>query len=367
MGPYGLQEKGSHAKDATHHDIHLILPAESLHHITGLEMPKLNLSDLHLSPPEARLMIQMELKGLVVSQRTADLYSRRIAHLGMLASRWSFPYISKDFFVALTSEVFASQGGGTSTLHGYLAAIRFMHHKHNIFPSWTDDEDLKLMLRGFRYNGKVSTREEKGSINQDMIHQFSAWACNNGLNSFLRPVNLMFHGRLRLCELLNLRAGDLSIALESNRMHTLTIRRDKRVNAKHPRQETHERFVEDSFVMYFDAAARGIQHGQPLFPDLNGHVLNETIARAAQALNWPQGLKWSSHSLRHGGFGHIKTITTNALQNAISASSTPNRQHYCRSNEVRSQSRAQQRRATQNKKARKAGNQRSHQIAKSNF
>lgn len=58
-----------------------------------------------------------------------------------------------------------------------------------------DDEDIKLVPQGFRYNGNVSTREEKGSTNQNMIYQFS----NNCLNTFLPAVNLLFLGRLRLC------------------------------------------------------------------------------------------------------------------------------------------------------------------------
>lgn len=319
-------------------------------------MPKLNISNLHLGPPEARLEAQMEMKGLVVSQQTADLYSRRFAHLAMLASRWGFSMVNKEFFVALVSQVFISRGGGTSTLHGYLAAIRYVHHKLSIVPSWVEDEDVKLLLQGFRYNGKISTREEKGAINQDMLFQFSAWACAKGLNGLLQPVNLMFHGRLRWCELRCLRAGDLCIAHGANRLHTLTIRRDKRVNAKHLRQEVHERLVEDPFVLYFQEAARGKQHGQPLFPTLDGHALNAALGSAAKALNWPQGLKWSSHSLRHGGFGHLKTISTNSLQNAMSASSTSNRQHYCRSNEARTSdpSRVTQRLSDKSRKARKS-------------
>jgi len=198
------------------------------------------------------------------------------------------------------------QGAKGTTLDGYRCGVLWVAKVEGLDP-FAADRSLVEALKGYKYEDKLHGKP-RGAITEPMLEQLMERGGRYALS-----YATAYHVVLRVSQLKLLSKGDVSFGRNKT---TVTIRRDKRANArsKKPLVSTKE-VLSPAGIECLRAACAGKQVGEKLFPDFNHAEANETIHEVARICGWPEGLTFDGmHCLRHGGAQSLKQFIVELMR-----------------------------------------------------
>jgi hypothetical protein len=178
-------------------------------------------------------------------------------------------------------------------------------------------------------------------IDTDMVIELLIW-CGARYPVLRTPLTILFFAALRLGELTRVHHGDYAAATR-----ILLVRGDKRFKASTcaSREDFYEKpIVCDEAHHALVAVVLPVATGatpEPVWP--RGHLprgwsredLSRVIQEARAALNWPPGLNYVPHSLRHGGVAEILSRVHSAAAAEATQMTEGTRARYAMSNAER--------------------------------
>lgn len=198
------------------------------------------------------------------------------------------------------------QGARGSTLEGYRSGLLFVQRANNMSP-FADAPLLIRAIKGYRYVDRRTTAP-RGAITLTMLAQLCIFDPLYALE-----YTTIFHLVIRATQALLLQGGDGELTPEG--AFVLTVRSDKRMNARNRRQAVSTKEILPPDAKAIAVLATSLKpHGELVFPNFDPARASARIHAAAIALKWPAGLQFDGvHCLRHGGAQALKMFCTKLM------------------------------------------------------
>lgn len=264
---------------------------------------------------------------LSIREATSGKYERAVSRFIAYMERHNRAFTLDTFGRYLAA--CRRQGASASTISGMRCAVLWAQRAYNT-DQWAADARLCRAIRGYRYEDKLA-RPPRGAVGRSMLAQLKA-----RYPQFALAFYVAYYAVLRRKQLLNLRSGD---AVFEGQRCILTVRADKRANAKNAKTTTSRKeLVLPEAKELLRALQKTTPHGQLFFPKLDVAKLDAAVAETAITCQWPANLVFDGlHCLRHGGAHELRNYydTIMASMGDPAAMAPTTAQWYSRLNALR--------------------------------